>query len=75
MITVIALIGDMPGTPFESRKAFERAVKRHVYRKTGEEPRKAIYDDAGNCIVCGECGRCPGWHTLQEFNAQEAQKR
>lgn len=27
----------------------------------------ATYDDAGNCRVCGEAGRCPGAHTLDEL--------
>lgn len=28
----------------------------------GVEPVRAEYDAAGNCTVCGEAGRCPGWH-------------
>ena len=33
---------------------------------------KAIFNDAGNCIFCGEAGRCPGWHTVDEADHMEA---
>lgn len=28
----------------------------------GYTPFKAVVDYAGNCVYCGEAGRCPGWH-------------
>lgn len=46
---------------FKSQKAY----KHHVYNSyvdLGYKPKKAEYDNAGNCKHCGECGRCPGWH-------------
>lgn len=46
---------------YPSRLAYERAVKR-AFLKYGVTPVKAEYDAAGNCLQCGECGRCPGWH-------------
>jgi hypothetical protein len=33
----------------------------------GLTPVKATYDRAGNCVFCGEAGRCPGWHTVEEI--------
>jgi predicted aldo/keto reductase-like oxidoreductase len=50
---------------YSSRVAYERAQYRAI-KKTGTPPVKAQYDEAGNCVICGECGRCPGWHTPQE---------
>lgn len=40
--------------------------------KTARVPfRAAVYDPyTGNCLFCGECGRCPGVHTLEEVNAK-----
>lgn len=26
----------------------------------------AQYDEAGNCLLCGESGRCFGWHIADE---------
>jgi hypothetical protein len=33
----------------------------------GHYPVQAIYDISGNCVICGEAGRCPGWHTKEEI--------
>ena len=35
----------------------------------GITPIKAIYDEGMNCLICGESGRCPGWHTPDELEA------
>jgi hypothetical protein len=43
-------------------------VKRELI-KAGKYPVKAISDYAGNCLICGEAGRCPGWHTITETQA------
>jgi hypothetical protein len=32
----------------------------------GFDPFPATYDEDGNCYLCGECGRCPGWHYAEE---------
>jgi hypothetical protein len=42
-----------------------------ILLKSGKIPVKAIYDKAGNCIICGECGRCPGWHTVEDAQRGE----
>lgn len=47
---------------YASRAAYQRAMKRQLERQYGAPPVKAVYDLAGNCMHCGECGRCPGWH-------------
>lgn len=56
--------------PFNSSAALERAVKRE-FTKMGITAIRAQYDRNGDCIICGECGRCPGYHTPAE--AQQAQ--
>ena len=47
--------------PYPSAKAFYAAIKREI-RRRGYKPVRAHWDAAGNCLICGECGRCPGWH-------------
>jgi hypothetical protein len=42
-------------------EAYVRSVKRDLLRR-GLKPIKAVFDNAGNCIACGEAGRCPGFH-------------
>jgi hypothetical protein len=43
-------------------------------RRRGIPHSPAQYDTAGNCLTCGECGRCPGVHTFEEIQkaAREA---
>ena len=48
-----------------TQKQYYAKTKREILR-SGETPVKAIWDEAGNCMVCGEAGRCPGWHTIEE---------
>ena len=57
--------------PFYSRAALERAVKRE-FVKQGIPAIRAMYDRYGDCTVCGECGRCPGYHTPAEVNQAQA---
>ena len=52
---------------FESRAAFLTDNFRMITAATGRQPHAAIEDHAGNCLVCGEAGRCPGWHLAEEF--------
>jgi len=40
---------------------FSANYRRRLVR-AGHKPIRATYDAAGNCRICGECGRCPGWH-------------
>ena len=42
-------------------KDYENRVKANLIA-SGRVPTRAQYDAAGNCIYCGESGRCPGWH-------------
>lgn len=53
---------------FPSFSAYRKAVKREIIRM-GEAPIYAQYDDAGNCLTCGECDRCPGVHCSSEVKA------
>jgi hypothetical protein len=50
-----------PIAAFPSQRAYEDSILK-AYRDRGIEPVRATYDAAGNCTICGECGRCPGWH-------------
>ena len=43
----------------EYRKVATRLLKQH-----GHLVRYAEYDRAGNCVTCGEAGRCPGVHIV-----------
>lgn len=43
---------------------------RTILRKNGIPYGNATYDEAKNCNVCGEAGRCPGVHTLEELNSR-----
>jgi hypothetical protein len=46
-----------------------------VLRRMGFPHSPAQYDAGGNCLTCGECGRCPGVHTFEEIQAaSRAQK-
>jgi hypothetical protein len=54
------IVSSLTGT-YSSRQEYERAVQR-AFLRNGITPVKAAYDAAGNCLQCGECGRCPGWH-------------
>lgn len=50
----------------KNRKTFMAGEKRRISRE-GKTPIKATYDKAGDCVFCGEAGRCPGWHTANEI--------
>ena len=49
------------GTGFHSREAFQKTFKA-VMQSNGFKMYDAQYDDGGNCLTCGEAGRCPGSH-------------
>ena len=53
-------VAEMVGGPFASFAAYSLAIKREL-EKRGPVA-KAEYDAGGNCLYCGECGRCAGWH-------------
>jgi len=50
---------------FPSHAAYTRFVRRALV-SAGQPPYKATYDPGNNCHICGECGRCPGYHTADE---------
>lgn len=53
---------------FSSFRAYSRWVKR-ILEINGHVPIKAKFDAGGNCLFCGEAGRCPGYHTEEETTA------
>lgn len=65
-MTAIQILEQGTRPSFSSRKAFTAHVRRQII-KAGFTPVKATEDDAGNCTICGESGRCPGWHTTSEI--------
>jgi len=48
-----------------TRAQYISQVKRKLLAQ-GYQPVRAIYDAGGNCVICGEAGRCPGWHTERQ---------
>ncbi len=51
---------------FNSQREYQLAVRALIIHR-GEKPIKASYNKAGNCTICGEAGRCPGWHTQDDI--------
>ena len=63
-----------PAAFAEAIAAFAEAIAARL-RKLGIPNSPAQYDEAGNCLTCGECGRCPGVHTFEEIlEAARAEK-
>lgn len=58
----------MNAPQYPSRAAWHAARRRQIMRM-GKVPIRAEEDQAGNCRICGECGRCPGWHYHGEAGA------
>lgn len=66
--TAIEIIDRNPRYGFPSREAFEDYVKAEI-EKAGHTPIRPWYSETGDCQICGEAGRCPGWHTEYEAAA------
>lgn len=49
------------------RDSFEAQYRRALLKR-GERMFRARFDINGNCLYCGEAGRCPGWHTKNEIS-------
>lgn len=49
-----------------TQKQYYAKNKRTII-KLGHIPIKAQFDKEGNCLFCGEAGRCSGWHTRDEL--------
>ena len=62
----IDIISKLPHKTFESQAAYWERNKT-VLEQEGFKPYQAKFDDVGNCKVCGEAGRCPGWHTIDDL--------
>lgn len=65
--TVPQLLEYMTPRTWPSDAAYRAAVRVFVVRASGRLPVPAREDPAGNCLACGEAGRCPGWHFPEEF--------
>ena len=57
-----------PGTLQTWQRRWKRTLERAGYVSF-----KAVGDYAGNCVYCGEAGRCPGWHIYDGRMAQVAE--
>jgi hypothetical protein len=66
----IEIIDALPHKTFNSDRAFFRRNYQAI-KRAGYQPVKATYDRAGNCEICGEAGRCPGWHTLYDVELRK----
>ncbi len=60
------------GKPFANKLFYTAAISVEL-RRQGIPHSPAQYDGAGNCLTCGECGRCHGVHTFEEIQ-QAARK-
>ncbi len=49
-----------------TRVASARKARRQI-EQAGLAAVAARYDMAGNCVYCGEAGRCPGWHATTRY--------
>lgn len=45
----------------------DKPLTREQWISDGSEIVRTVYDDGKNCLVCGESGRCPGKHTVNEI--------
>jgi hypothetical protein len=61
----VEILAKLPYRLFPSRAAYY-ARNYRALRRIGLDPIRATWDEAGNCTVCGEAGRCPGWHTPEK---------
>jgi hypothetical protein len=64
-MSIFELLQKHPIRGFRSGEDYSMAV-RELLLRLGYTPVRASFDSAGNCEICGECGRCPGWHTQSE---------
>jgi len=63
--TAKQIIEALPFKQFKSHRAHDQRNKKAI-EAAGYRAVKARYDNAGNCTVCHEAGRCPGYHVYQE---------
>jgi hypothetical protein len=70
MNTAAKILAELPYKLFPSQEAYI-ARNYHALKRKGYAPIKASYDDGGNCLICGEAGRCPGWHIPEEASLSD----
>lgn len=70
-MTAKQIIGRLSHRTFPTCAAFYERNKRAIIAATGQAV-PAEFDGAGNCVICGEAGRCPGWHTVDEADQMRA---
>jgi len=70
MLKTLDIADAIPFKPNRTRGQFTRAVK-NALRKRGIPYVDASLDQTGNCRICGEAGRCPGVHTVDEWAEAE----
>ena len=63
------------GYLFQLAEDMTRDVLSARLRRLGIPHSPAQYDEDGNCLTCGECGRCPGVHTFEEIQAAARRAR
>lgn len=66
MKTIFDYVDEIPFQENRTRKQFQNQL-RTLLRKDGVNFVNAIYAHDGDCITCGECGRCPGIHLVSEI--------
>lgn len=59
---------------YKSREAYQEAKRLELVAR-GERAIAAQYDNRGDCFTCGECGRCPGYHSEAEERASAEKAR
>ena len=64
-----ALTATTQRAPYPSQSHYAMAI-RQALEDIHATPIRAEYDAAGNCIYCGECGRCPGYHAIAAIGAE-----
>ena len=62
------------GKPFANKLFYTAAISVEL-RRQGIPHSPAQYDESGNCLTCGECGRCPGVHTFEEIQQAARKER
>jgi hypothetical protein len=69
-MTASQIIDKLPFKQFKSFTAYASRNKRAII-DSGYIPIPAYRTSGGTCLICGEDGRCPGWHTPEEaYKAQ-----
>lgn len=70
-MTAFQILDRLPARTFPTCAAFYARNRSAIMEATGSAVRAEL-DTRGNCIFCGESGRCPGWHTVDEADHMEA---